>query len=160
MNDIVAAAKAEFDRAKNRVLSAFSHIPDDKINWSPTPTSRTPVELVAHCGIGTEGLGGWIASGMSFEGFDPVAIENSMREQESHVKTREEAVALLEKGCAFYQGWLDTVTDEQVNATIQTPMGERRMADVITFPADHLRGHAAQLDYIQTIHGDRAWHMG
>lgn len=160
MNDTVAAAKAEFDRAKGRVLSAFSHIPEDKINWSPSPTSRTPLELLAHCGIGTEGLGGWIAGGMSFDGFDPDAIEAQMREQESQVKTKEEALALLEKGCAFYSGWLDTLTDKQIAASFQTPMGERKMADVITFPADHLRSHAAQLDYIQTIHGDRKWHMG
>jgi hypothetical protein len=33
------------------------------------------------------------------------------------------------------------------------------MAMAITFPADHMRGHTAQIDYLQTIWGDHDWHM-
>ena len=33
------------------------------------------------------------------------------------------------------------------------------MSVAITLPADHMRGHIAQIEYIQTIWGDYDWHV-
>ncbi len=34
------------------------------------------------------------------------------------------------------------------------PFGAVPFATAITFPADHLRGHAAKMEYVQTIWGN------
>ncbi|MBS1709866.1 MAG: DinB family protein [Armatimonadetes bacterium] len=157
MNELVAAAKAEFDRAKARMVNALNSTPDEKINWSPSPTSRTPVEIVVHSALGTSGLQGWIAAGMPAEGFDPVAIDAGSREAESKVKTREEAFAMLDDASTKFHGWLDSLTEDDLAKVHQSPFGPFPMTAAMTIPADHIRGHVAQIDYIQTIHGDHTW---
>jgi hypothetical protein len=69
-------------------------------------------------------------------------------------------LGLLEQTSAAYLAWLDTLTPAQFAATLQLPFGPPvPMAVGITFPAHHLTGHVAQMDYIQTIFGDHDWHI-
>ena len=44
---------------------------------------------------------------------------------------------------------------------VDMPFGLEPMpvAVVITFPTFHTRSHIPQIEYIQTIYGDRDWHM-
>ncbi len=159
MNATIKEAKAEFDRAKDGIARALAATPDDKINWSPSATARTPLQLVYHAGHGTAGMVGFFSGEMGEGGFDPAAIDDMCRAAEAGATSREAALEQLEKGAATYHAWVDGLTEEQFARPFQTPMGERSMADVITFPADHIRGHTAQLNYIQTVYGDRGWHM-
>ena len=86
-------------------------------------------------------------------------MDATFRAEEETVKTKEQALALLEETSDAYLKWLDTVTPEQIASTVQFPMGVMPMAVAITFAADHMRSNAAQLDYLQTIVGDLDWHM-
>ena len=43
MNEVIEEAKAEYLQAKERLIKALATTPDDRINWSPSPTSRTPI---------------------------------------------------------------------------------------------------------------------
>ncbi len=48
MEDVISKTKADFVRAKEDLARAFATTPEDRINWSPSPTARTPVQIVAH----------------------------------------------------------------------------------------------------------------
>ncbi|MBI1757602.1 MAG: DinB family protein [Fimbriimonas ginsengisoli] len=154
----VVAAKAEFGRAKDRIVKALASTPDDKINWSPAPTARTPIHLVAHAGMSISGMQEWL-EGKPFPFESMADLDTFLRKEEQPYTTREQALELLDKNSGPYLAWLDTLSEEKLTSMFETPMGAFPFSDAITWPADHLRGHASQLDYIQTIYGDREWHF-
>jgi hypothetical protein len=158
MEEISSQAKAEFVRAKERMAHNLATTPDDKINWSPAPTARTPIQLVAHGAMGTAGIQGMLM-GKPFPYSSFAEMDTALRVQEKEFTTREQALDLLEKTSAEYLQWLDTLTAEQLASTVQAPFGSIPMVIGITLPADHLRNHCGQIDYVQTICGDLDWHM-
>jgi len=157
MHPAVEAAKGELTRSTDRLANALKSTPADKQNWSPTETSRSPVHVVAHAAMSIEGIRGWL-DGNPFPFSSMKELDDFSRAQEAGYSSAEEALALLEKQRDAYLAFLDSLSDEQVNSTFKTPMGEFPYAFAITFAADHTRGHAAQIDYIQTIYGDRQSH--
>jgi len=158
VENIIPEAKAEFTRAKERIARALSTTPDDKINWSPGPCARTPLQQVAHGAMAICGIQGMLV-GKPFPYADIVEADAAWRAAEKEFTTREQVLGLLEQSSAEYLAWLDTLTAEQLASTLQLPFGSFPMAAAITFAADHLRNHAAQIDYIQTVYGDQSWHM-
>jgi hypothetical protein len=160
MEDVISQAKADFVRAKDQLSRAFATTPDDKINWAPSPTARTPVQIVVHCAQALKNINEFL-DGRPFEFTDTAAADKFFRENERPFTTREEAVSLLEKNCAEYLVWLDALTPERLNTSIQLPfgLGSAPLAVGLTFPPAHTSGHAGQIEYIQTIYGDRDWHL-
>jgi len=154
----VEAAKAEFTRAKDRLAKAYASTPDDKINWSPTPTSRTPTEVAAHGAMSISGMQGWLA-GQPFPFESMAALDEFCRKEEKNFTKREAVIGLLDEKSNKFLTFLDSLSQEKLNSMFETQMGTFPMMSAITFPADHIRGHAAQIDYIQTIYGDREMHM-
>ncbi len=157
-NAIVTEAKAEFSRAKDRLTHNLETTPDDRINWSPSPTSRTPIEIVVHASMGTAGIHGML-QGKPFPFSGTAELDAHSRSEEKGFTTREQVLGHLEKTSGEYLAWLDTLTPEDVASTWEAPFGSFPMSNAITFAADHLRNHAGQIEYIQTIYGDRDWHM-
>lgn len=155
-SDTVTEAKAEFIRAKDRILRALEATPDDRINWSPSGSCRTPLALVAHAAMAIEGMQKWMDGKQTMSG-DTAEWDSSMIEAEKEYTSREKAVDLMEKNSSAYVEWMDSLTPEQLEKNFETPFGSFPMTAAITFPADHTRGHAAQLEYLQTIYGDRVW---
>jgi hypothetical protein len=158
VEDIVAGAKAEYLRAKDRVIRALATTPDDKINWSPSPTSRTPVQLVAHAAIGVDLTRGLLEA-KPFPYESAAAFDVASRRLEKEYTTREQALGILEHISAEYLAWLDTLTPAQLASTVETAFGPIKMTPGITLGADHLRNHAAQIEYLQTVWGDTDWHL-
>ena len=61
MQDTLNQTKAEFLRAKERLCHTLATTPDERINWSPSPTARTPIQQVAHCAQSISGIQGMLA---------------------------------------------------------------------------------------------------
>lgn len=160
MEDIISQAKAELVRTKDQMAHALATTPDDRINWSPSSTARTPVQQVGHGANSLPGIQGML-TGKPFPYKSIAEFEAALRAADAEFTGREQVLALLEKNTSEYLAWLDTVTPSQLAATVQPPFGPPvPMAVAVTFAAYHLRAHVAQMDYIQTIYGDRDWHMG
>lgn len=154
----VDEAKAEFTRSTDRLKKAYAATPDDKINWSPSATSRTATELVAHSAMSITGLQGWLA-GQPFPFESMAALDEYCRKEEKNFTTREAVTGLLDENSAKFVTFLDSLSQETLGSMFATQMGTFPMMTAITFPADHSRSHAAQIDYLQTIYGDREMHM-
>lgn len=160
MDDTISQAKAELLRSKGRIEKLLELTPDERINWSPSPTARTPIQLVAHSAMAIIGLKG-LFTGTPFPFKDTADMESSLREMEKHYASRKQALEPLDQNTNDYVAWLDTLTPEQLSASVTFPFGfSLPLAQAIGMPAQHMQGHASQLDYIQTIYGDREWHMG
>lgn len=151
-------AKAEFVRAKDRLTQILAKTPDDRLNWSPSATCRTPIQQVAHSAMAISGIHGML-TGKGNMPENLAEFDATMREGEKQFTTREQALELLEKNSAEYLAWMDTLTDEKLSTIIDSPMGPLPLSVGITFAGFHTRGHTAQLEYIQTIYGDCNWYM-
>src|SRR5437016_1708881 len=93
--DTVEAAKAEFVRAKDRLAKALTTTPDDRVNWSPSPTCRTPIHQVAHSALSIVGMQDWLA-GRPFPFADMKELDTFSRTKEKEFTSREQALGLLE----------------------------------------------------------------
>lgn len=159
MEDIISQTKAELIRATERMAHALATTPDDRINWSPSPSARTPLQEVVHGAAAIAGIRGML-TGEPFPYAGLAEFDAAMRAAEKQFTTRAPVLSLLEQNTAEYLAWLDTLTPEQLAATVQPPFGPPVPTAVgITFAAYHLSSHVAQMDYIQTIYGDQDWHM-
>jgi hypothetical protein len=158
--ETVEQAKAGFLQAKGRVAHALATTPDDRLNWSPSTTSRTPLQVAAHAAGVVKNLHETL-NGNTFEGGTTAEADASFREWEKQFTTREQIVNLLEENSAAYLAWLDSLTPERLDADVKLPfnLGSAPLTLAITFQALHLNHHAAQIDYIQTIYGDHDWYV-
>jgi hypothetical protein len=154
---IIEDVKSEFIRARDRLIKDLATTPDDRILWSPGPNARTPLAQVAHAASAIGNIQkmfeGDVQKFVNIHELDP-----QWRKDEKEFKTRDQVIALLEKNSSAYLAWLDSLTPAQVELKLKTPFGEFPMASAITWAADHLRNHCAQLEYIQTCYGDITWH--
>jgi hypothetical protein len=160
MKDRIERAKNEFLQAKGGLLHALSTTPDDRLTWSPSPTSRSPLHQVVHAAHSIGNIHGFL-DGRPFNVPTPDEADRGFRESEQAFTRREEAVSLLESNAKAFVEWLDNLDPERLGSMVETPfgMGPVPIELGITFPAMHTRWHHAQIDYIQTIYGDLNWHM-
>ena len=155
----IAEAKKSAEMGKEDLLKTFSYVPDEKLHWSPGGEARSPIWIVAHCGYSTNAFATFVRDGkMAFEQ-DPAEASKQIRQGGRDTKTREEAVALVEKSTAEFIAALDTMTPERYASMTPTPFGPLPMAMWVEVTGPHMMGHARQVDYLQTIWGDLEDHM-
>ncbi len=152
--------KGDFLRAKAGIERALATTPDDRINWSPSPSARTPVQQVAHVAWAVKSMHGMLM-GQPYSIPTPEQADREFMEWDRQFTTREAALAELEKNSAAFLSWLEGVQEADLNRVITFPfgMGEAPMSFVLPFMSAHIDWHAAQMAYMQTIYGDRDWHM-
>lgn len=156
--DTLAQTKADFLRTKEQMARSLATTPDDKIGWSPSPTARTPLHQVTHAAMSVCNIQNML-SGKPLSVSGPAELDVSARLADKQFTNRQQAIDILERSSTEYLAWLDALTEEQLASTVDMFFGIVPMTVGITFPAEHMRGHIAQMDYIQTIYGDHDWHM-
>lgn len=157
-SDPIAQAKADFLRAKEQMARAFANTPDDRIAWSPSPTARTPAQIVAHAAMSVQHIQNFM-DGTPFPIGTTAGADIQFRQDEQAYTDRAETNALLDKLSAAYVAWLDKLPTERLAVEVEAPfgMGMFPVGACIVFPAAQLTSHTAQIEYIQTIYGDRNW---
>ncbi|PQV64130.1 DinB superfamily protein [Abditibacterium utsteinense] len=157
--EIIARAKSDFLQAKALLSQALASTPDERLNWAPSPTARTPIQLAAHAAGAIKSIHEML-DGRTFEANTTAEADQSFREWESQFTTREPVLTLLEENSAAYLQWLQNLTPEALDASIELPFGSGQapLTTALTFAPSHTNSHTAQIDYIQTIYGDRVWH--
>ncbi len=153
-------AKAEFIRAIEGLKHALATTPDDRLNWSPSETARSPLQVAAHIAIGgTDMLGN--LTGNTFPIQTTEEAERYHRERDSKPRSREEVDKLLEEFQGAYFDWLDCLTEYKLDSLMKLPfgMGEMPVRVGVAMMPFHVQWHTAQITYIQTIYGDHDWHI-
>ncbi len=160
MNETIDKARADFIRAKDRMTAALDTTPDDRLNWSPSPTARTPIHQVVHAAEAIRNIHNFL-DGRVFEVENTEKADKGFREFEKQFTTREAAVELFENHSAAFLQWLDGLSEDRLGDVVQLPfnLGQAPIGPMLSVQAAHLNDHAAQLAYIQTIYGDQDWHM-
>ena len=154
VSEMVAQSKKAAESGKARLLKVFEFVPDDKLTWSPSPHARTPIQIVAHCGV-ANGAFATILRGEKLRlPKDPVEAAALIRKGGSDVTSREVAIQIVESSTAEVLAALDNVSEELAATSPDSPFGPIPFPFWMGVPGDHMEGHAHQIEYIQTIWGD------
>lgn len=157
MEDTIARCKRQATQAMEQFLLVLSHVPADKLTWSPVPTAKSALQIAAHCAGYSGGFALLISAGKF-----PMDVQDFLGPIQTRIEsitTLEQAEATLRQGIADTLTALDTVRPEQIGAMIDTPHGKWPFLFFMTIPANHLLGHTAQIDYLQTCWGDQEVHL-
>jgi hypothetical protein len=159
-SETIEKAKQEFLQEKDRLKYGLSTTLDERLNWSPSETARTPIQLVAHAAYIIGSLHRTL-DGYLFSIPTTAEADRSFREFERDFTTREQVLELLEQSSAAYVAWLDALSEFRLSQVVKMPFSlcDVPMRDALGLPAQHIRWHAAQIDYMQTIYGDHDWYV-
>ena len=127
-------------------LYNLEHIPDDKLNFKPSPTAKSALEIVHHSASAIIHLGTMLKTG---EPGPDVPMPT----------TREEAKELWGKAIADYATFLEGLTPPDLQGDIQLGFGPFPRARAVGMPVVDLLHHHGQLAYLQTIWGDETSHF-
>jgi hypothetical protein len=157
----IAQAKSEFEQAKQGLLLALDTTAEERLDWKPSETARSPVEVAAHAAIAIESMLGNLR-GDTFALATPQEADRYFLEKEKGAR-RGWVVEVLERNSEMYYLWLDYLPESSDLdwGDVEMPfgMGWVPMRTAIGFMAAHLNWHTAQIQYIQTIYGDRETHL-
>lgn len=157
----IETAKMDLTWTKTRMMELLAATPEDKLNFKPSPTARSIIEIVAHAAHALENIAMQL-------GGTPFPIPNTseanvvFQVHDSAFNTREAVQAYLEEKFHKYIAILENFTEEDLTRMAPLPfgLGEAPIGYYMTMGNVHTLGHVAQIEYVQTIYGDRDWHTG
>lgn len=155
---IISEAKMQTERNCAQFLHTFSFVPDDKLSWSPSATSKSALQIAAHLAVSNFGISRVIRG----EGSGDMPMDELMKqmaEQEAALTTREAVIEAIKESTKVVIASLDSINDSNIDATLASPFGEFPAKFWMFLPGNHMMGHAYQVDYIQTIYGDVDFHF-
>lgn len=158
--EIVAQAKSQLEASTARLLHLFSFVPDDKLDWSPSATSKSALRIITHVARSDRFFANVIAGTMPEVMPTVEEFFTGLHAADPAITTRESAAALLQESTAKLLGALDTVTLETIDAPCDSPVGAYPPRFWIGIANEHRITHTGQLEYLQTIWGDLDNHMG
>lgn len=154
----IQEAKLAFQMSIDRMKRVLETTPDDRLLWSPAPSARTPLALVAHSANSLKHILKML-NGTKYATPTRAEADEETRAFETTVTSRSQAHELLTANAAAMLAWFDGLTDADLAGTVPLPfdMGDAPLAAMLMVPAWHTNDHTAQLEYIQTCYGDRTW---
>jgi hypothetical protein len=158
---VIESTQAELIGTKNRMLQLLHETPADRVNWKPTPTGRSIVEIVAHCGHAIENILQQL-KGTLFAPDSSAEANRQFLAHDAQFQNATEVEAYLEQKCADYIEFLGTLKPEDLDTICTLPfgLGQAPLGYFMTMGNAHTQGHIAQIEYIQTLYGDHEWHAG
>lgn len=158
---MIEASKQRAVSCMEYFLRNFSHVPDDMLEWTPTPTAKSPIRIAAHTALyagrfakmirdrrlpAPENLTEWLAQRDA---------------EEVAVTSREEVDRIFREGTAEVLAALDTLSPEDVEMTLDSGQGwSVPMSQLMGLPGFHATLHAGQIDYLQTCWDDQQVYVG
>lgn len=159
--DAIESAKQRAVSGMEMFLRNFSHVPDDKLNWTPTPTSKSALRVAAHTAL----YAGRFAAMIRNRALPtPVNLDEWVAANEAEeiaVTSREEMERIFRAGTAEVVEALDGLAPNEVELTLTSDQGwSIPMQQVMAFPGWHATLHLGQIDYLQTCWDDQQIYVG
>lgn len=155
--DIMTAA-AQIQMAKqlakmglDRLQRSLSFVPEDRREWSPSETSKSPLRIAAHVSFSNQRFAAVLRG-------DPMPYRTAM-------ETAQEIYS-VETSLTGWEAVMDHLaqsSEEALRAFDQLDPArlvvDPKVAFVLTLIGRHADGHGSQIDYLQTIWGDTIDHF-
>lgn len=159
--DLIENVKQRTTAAMEMFLRNFSKVPDDKLNWTPTPTSKSALRVAAHTALYAGRFASMIRNRAlpAPENLDEWVAKNVAEEEA--VTSRTEMERIFRAGTAEVLAALDGLSAADLEMTLESGQGwSMSMSQVVAFPAWHATLHLGQIDYLQTCWGDQEIYVG
>lgn len=151
LKDLLCETVAESAELLKRDLAATS---DEMMTKCPSEKNRPMTALVAECAGFNMGIAALIQTGAW-----PEMSDEERAALMSSVKTKADAVAMLDKSVAQLTGAVQASSEEKLAEKITAPWGtEESLAKMVFWGAAHTFYHDGQLCYLQLMNGDDQMH--
>ena len=156
MESLVATYKVSAVEGMEYFLRNFSHVPDERLDWSPTPTSKSAIRIAAHTAV-TNGNFAKMLRERKLPGREEIPDHVARTEAaELAVTSRVEMEVLFRKNTAEVLAALDTLTSDELELSLDSGLGwSMPMTRLMGLAGWHSTLHAGQIDYLQTCWGDQ-----
>jgi hypothetical protein len=137
-------------------LRNFSHVPDDKLAWTPAPTAKSAIRIAAHTALYAERFARMIRE-RSLPKADNLEewLAERNREEEA-ITSRAEMETVFRKGTDEVIEALDSLTPEDMALSLDSGLGwSVPMTFLMKLPGWHATLHTGQIDYLQTCWDDQ-----
>ena len=124
-------------------------VPEEKLTWKPLDNGRSVLEIVqecAHCPLWTVGTVNQF-----------LGIEESLTDYEDTSKwtTLDACEAALRKHLEQFQACVNAFPEDRLEETVTIQYGTFTLAESISFAMWNIDYHIGQINYIQTLYGDK-----
>ncbi len=137
-------------------LRNFKHVPDDKLHWSPTPTSKSAMRVAAHTALYAGRFAEMIRDRKLPQPENLNDWLSERNKEEEALTTREEMEKVFRQGTEEVLAALDSLSPEEVESSIVSDQfGSTPMKQLMALPGWHATLHAGQIDYLQTCWDDQ-----
>lgn len=159
--DLIESAKQRAVSAMEIFLRNFSHVPDDRLEWTPVPTAKSALRIAAHTAL----YAGRFARMIQDRQLPiPESLEDWLAERDAEevaLTSREEIERVFRAGTAEVLTALDTLKPEEVESTLESGQGwTMSMKQLMGLPSFHATLHTGQIDYLQTCWDDQTVYVG
>lgn len=158
MSDTLAAARGYVESTAARLLKTLGEVPDDKLNWQPSPTSKSALRIAAHAAVSLKFLSGVVRGEAHFPA-SMAEAEAAGGDAEAAITSREALAAALADSTADAVAAIGALSPEQLQEDVVTPFMTAPLAFFVNLLGRHTDNHAAQIDYLQTVWGDHVFHI-
>src|SRR5579862_8691115 len=137
------------EKATADLLHAFERTTPEKRGWEPEG-ARSARNVVAECAIMADGLADIVVA-ETFPDFDMDKFYADL----AALDTDEKATAALKAGSAKLVGVIKALPDDKLDVPIVSPWGTYTTAAWAAHSMTHNSYHEGQINYIQTLYGDK-----
>lgn len=161
MDDLISICKKDAVNGMDMFLRNFSHVPDDKLAWKVTPTSKSAIRIAAHTAL-------YYARFAQMIRDRKLPVVDNLEEwlaqrnaEEEAITSRAEIESIFQKGADEVIAALDTLKPEDVEITLDSGMGwSMPMTFLMKLPGWHATLHTGQIDFLQTCWDDQEIYVG
>lgn len=159
--NLVESSKKSAVSAMEMFLRNFSHVPDDKLNWTPTPSSKSALRIAAHTAL-YAGRFAQMIRDRRLPQPDNLADCLVQREaEEEAIVSRNEIEPIFRQRTAEVLLALDGLTQEETEMMLGSGQGwSVPMRQLMELPGWHATLHTGQIDYLQTCWDDQQVYVG
>lgn len=151
--DIKAVVLNSFKGASEIFLKDLQALPEDAFDHRFGGTARTVADIVYEVNLVNDHIG------MVLRGEEPFAWpDGGWIKAPEGFRGKEAVVAAFETSSNRILATIEGFSEADLEATVETEHGARTRFQRCQFMALHLWYHSGQLNFMQTLLGDDAWH--
>ena len=161
MNPTIELSKLTATQGMDMFLRNFSHVPDDKLNWTPTPSSKSALRIAAHTAVTNANFAQMIHNRKLPMGDEVPDFIARTRAAEIAITSREEMERVFRENTQKVLEALDTLSTEDIELVLNSGQGwTMPMTRLMSLPGWHATLHLGQIDFLQTCWDDQEIYVG
>ena len=137
-------------------LRNFSYVPEEKLNWSPTPTSKTALQIAAHTAVSNANFAKMLRDKRtpSLDEVEDFMAQNSAAE--AAITNRAEMESAFRRNTQDVLDALDTFSPDDGDLILDSGQGwTMPMTFIMGMAGWHATLHLGQIDFLQTCWDDQ-----